>query len=385
MIFSFGAKNFYSFKDGFDISFELNAKVPTEISLGKSTTPVIGIKGANSSGKTQILKALDFFNHLACRTFQHDRDVMFIESFFGSEEPVELYIEFETDSVGYTYEVELNRTKILRETIYKKKIRKTLIIERIEDQIVKSTTEYKDLNLITLKSCASLIDTVHHFKLNTIGDDVAKIRTFFQRIQGNVGAKGALTDAEMYCVNHSSKIYAHIPDALQFATKILKKCESTLTKIDILNRTNDKGETEHFPIFYYENIKSKKNWLTIYDLSDGTQALYKRLVQYWQTLKMGGTLAMDEFDTHLHPDLLPMLVDLFANENTNPHNAQFIFTSHNLEIIDHLGKYRTVLVEKVDGESFCFRLDDLPGEAIRNDRPISNLYREGKLGGVPKL
>lgn len=385
MIFSFGARNFYSFKDGFDVSFELNAKVPDEISFGKRTTPVIGIKGANSSGKTQILKALDFFNHLACRTFQFERDAMIVESYFGNEDPVELYIEFEVDSIVYTYEVELNKERILRETIYKKKARKIPIIERIENQIAKSTSEYKDLHLVTLKSCASLIDTVHHFKLETIGDDLKKIRSFFQNIKGNVGAKGALTDDEIFTVTRSSAVYAAVPDALEFATKILKKCENTLTNINILNRTNDKGEIEHFPIFYYDTIKSKKNWLTIYDLSNGTQALYRRLVHYWQALKTGGTLAMDEFDTHLHPDLLPMLVDLFTNEETNPNSAQFIFTSHNLEIIDHLGKYRTVLVEKVDGESFCFRLDDLPGEAIRNDRPISNLYREGKLGGVPKL
>ena len=94
---------------------------------------------------------------------------------------------------------------------------------------------------------------------------------------------------------------------------------------------------------------------------------------------------MDEFDTKLHPDLLPLIVDLFEKEETNPHGAQFLFTSHNLEIMDYLGKYRTILVNKESLESFCYRLDEIPGDIIRNDRAISSLYRDGRLGGVPKL
>lgn len=94
---------------------------------------------------------------------------------------------------------------------------------------------------------------------------------------------------------------------------------------------------------------------------------------------------MDEFDTNLHPDLLPIIIDLFLSQETNPRAAQFIFTSHNLEIIDHLGKYRTVLVGKTESESFCYRLDEIPSDIIRNDRSISALYRGGKIGGVPNL
>ncbi|MNP67524.1 hypothetical protein D3C76_1633680 [compost metagenome] len=79
------------------------------------------------------------------------------------------------------------------------------------------------------------------------------------------------------------------------------------------------------------------------------------------------------------------MLDLFIDEETNPDNAQLIFTSHNLEIMDYLGKYRTYLVAKEDSESYCYRLDEIPGDIIRNDRSISTLYRDGKLGGVPKI
>ena len=81
--------------------------------------------------------------------------------------------------------------------------------------------------------------------------------------------------------------------------------------------------------------------------------------------------------------ILPLIVDLFTNKEINKHNAQFIFTAHNTEIIDVLGKYRTILVNKEDNVSYCYRLDEIPGNMVRNGRPITPLYLHKKLGGVP--
>ena len=94
---------------------------------------------------------------------------------------------------------------------------------------------------------------------------------------------------------------------------------------------------------------------------------------------------MDEFDINYHAFILPKLISLFENKDINKKTAQFIFTSHNTEIIDTLGKYRTYLVNKENNESYCYRLDEIQGDILRNDRLISPIYKEGKIGGVPKL
>ncbi|EJL6274821.1 hypothetical protein NMR36_002930, partial [Vibrio cholerae] len=57
-------------------------------------------------------------------------------------------------------------------------------------------------------------------------------------------------------------------------------------------------------------------------------------------------------------------------------------TAHNTEVMDALGRYRTILVNKEGNESYCYRLDEV--SMLRNDRPISPLYKKGKIGGVPK-
>lgn len=128
-----------------------------------------------------------------------------------------------------------------------------------------------------------------------------------------------------------------------------------------------------------------KIFLTIYDESSGTQQLFKILYIYWLTLESGGVLALDEFDVHLHALILPKIIELFSNKEINTNNSQLIFTAHNTEVIDFLGKYRAILVNKDGNESYCYRLDELPSGLVRNDRPISPIYTKGKIGGVPKV
>jgi AAA15 family ATPase/GTPase len=76
---------------------------------------------------------------------------------------------------------------------------------------------------------------------------------------------------------------------------------------------------------------------------------------------------------------------LFDDPEKNINNAQLIFTTHNTDIMDKLGKYRVVLVNKQDNESFLYRLDEIPGDILRNDRSIIPAYKAGKIGGKPRL
>jgi AAA15 family ATPase/GTPase len=146
----------------------------------------------------------------------------------------------------------------------------------------------------------------------------------------------------------------------------------------------ESGETIYFPVFYY-NIDSNEKFLTYHEQSSGTQTLYSQLHLYVSIISVGGILALDEFDINLHPDLLPMLLEFFENKEFNTKNAQLVLTTHNYDIMDKLGKYKTVLVNKEDNESFLYRLDEIPGDLVRNDRKISPIYNADKIGGKPKI
>lgn len=395
MIHSFGAENYQSFKEGFDVSLELNAKVPKLISQGKKTSTILGIKGANASGKTNILRSLFFAAHFATTSFKEDpNEEISVKGFFRkNKKNSSFYIDFTSNSIRYLYELEVTRESVIRESIYKKIARKTLILERKHNEITYKTSDFLSLDLITLRSNASIIDTALHYKLKGISEDLKNIHDFLYSINGNLGESGVYDEKRLYDYNSVSKYYHDIPEAFEFAKKIIANSDLGINNIVIHSREDDEGKKVFFPIFHHDSDyhTSDADWLTYWEESDGTTALYRRLFRYWATLFGGGVLVMDEFDTNYHPDLLPQILDLFINEETNPNNAQFIFTSHNLQIMDYLGKYRTYLVAKENGESYCYRLDEIPGDiiksgdVIRNDRSISNLYRDGKLGGVPKI
>lgn len=386
MIKEFGMKNFFCFKEGSSVSFKFDKNVPSQVSQGKDVGNVIGIKGANGSGKTNIIKALTFVSDFIVRSA--DKDVgkkIQVDAFGDSEAPSEFYVDFSSEGVDYLYELEVKTTGVVSETLWRKNKRKSLVFHRKNNSIEKSLKEIKEINKIKLKGNSSVISLYKKFNFNSEMADFKRVYDFFNMVTSNVSYSGL--SQSMYHIlsfDYISEEYSKNEKVFDFVKGIIIHSDTGVKDIIIAERLDEKGETIHFPIFTHEN-NGKDFALTIYDESSGTQQLYRMLYMYWLTIMTGGVLAMDEFDIHLHSLILPKIIELFSNTETNSENAQFIFTSHNTEIIDSLGKYRTILVNKENNESYCYRLDELPGDLVRNDRPISPLYMKGKIGGVPKL
>ena len=69
------------------------------------------------------------------------------------------------------------------------------------------------------------------------------------------------------------------------------------------------------------------------DESDGTQKVFALAGPWLGTLSNGYVLFIDELHGNLHPRLVQFLVQLFQNQETNPNNAQLIFTTHETSIL----------------------------------------------------
>lgn len=387
MIYAFGAQNYFSFREGMSASFQLSAKVPVSVSQGRRISTVLGIKGGNASGKTNILKGLAFLQEFISDSFSlEDGDGLGFDTYFGIKDESNFFIDFKVGDVRYLYELTATPFSVVREALYKKLQRKTLIVERLEDVIVERSNEFKSLDFILLKSNASLISTAVKYKIKDLPIDFLNIVEYFGNMSGNVTRVGVVPDESMFKRDTASAFYYKVDRAFEFAKNIIKNSDLGIIDIQIQKNELSAGKVQYVPMFLHKVGKSNDTrFLTAFDQSSGTMALYRRLAMYWMVLEDGGVLVMDEFDQNCHPMLLPSLIKLFTDKETNPKGAQFIFTAHNADIIDELGKYRTILVSKEDGESYSYRLDEIPGDLIRNDRSIAALYREGKIGGVPKL
>jgi hypothetical protein len=126
------------------------------------------------------------------------------------------------------------------------------------------------------------------------------------------------------------------------------------------------------------------------DESAGTAKAVALSGPFIKVLAVGGVLVIDEFDARLHTLLAKQLVELFQDPLTNPHDAQLVFTSHDTNLLTRtlLRRDQLWFVEKShkthasDLYSLAeFRLED--GKAVRNDARYETDYLQGKYGAIP--
>jgi AAA15 family ATPase/GTPase len=373
MILEFGAKNFFSFKEGFRVSFRQKNKI----------SEIITLNGANASGKTNVIKVLSFLKAFTLDSFGglKPEDEIGVYSYFKNNDVTSLYIEFLDNDIEYRYELDLTNKKIISETISKKVKRWTPVIKRINNTI-KASNEFKSLSKIKYRNNASLISTSKQYEI----DELNMIYNFFSNIFSNVYLFGRMSN-EKYFLDYKeiTKLYYEDKDLFKGIVSFLKDVDTGIEDINIIEDINkETNKKEYLPIFIHDTSE-EKNYLTFMEQSSGTQSLYLQLGFYVMAIIDGALLSLDEFDINLHPDIVPKLLGLFTNQTVNKNNAQLIVTTHNDTIMDIIGKYQTILVNKKHSESFLYRLDEIPGDILRPDRKVSPVYQANKIGGKPKI
>lgn len=377
MLLKFSARNFNCFREGIEVSLELGGNCPTSISHGKSCTNVLCIKGANASGKTSLLKILGFLKDFCSSSFDYkpEQDIP-VNSFFNNDEQIDICCEYTVEGTKYRYEVGLTRKRVIIERVSRKSQRWSVLFERTYDELNECIKEFAELYNVKLRPNASIISMAHQYQIVRI----EVMYTFFSSFMSNVTWWGRTKLFSDY--SWMSEWYTNNEDVLNKSKDIIREFDLGIEDISIESVEKEDGKLAYFPVFTHKtNAPNKK--LYYYAQSLGTKTLYWLLPYLTITLDRGGLLVLDEFDTELHPHILWKLVSLFDNAETNHLNAQLVFTTHNTEIMDLLSKYQTFLVNKEEGESFGYRLDEIPGELIRNDRPLSPIYNSGRIGGVP--
>lgn len=380
MILEYGIRNFLSFKEGATVSFRLDGKVPTEISGGRDFATVMCVKGANGSGKTHLLKGLAFLTHFICKSFNEEvDDPIPIDPFCASAEPSYFYVEFRIGGIDYRYDLEATRNRVERECLTKKVKREVKVFERVRDTVTTATGEFKLLKKIKLRKNASAISTARQHQIST----VLPIHDFFGNIRFNVSNSG-LRAVLPNNLQAASKFMHDHPEVLRWILKFLKDCDTGIKDIKILKETMDGDQKERYSPVFIHSVDGVDFFVPDFQESAGTKQLFALLLSYGGAVSTGATLILDEFDLYLHPDLLPKLLELFTNSE-NTEGAQLLFSTHQSDVMDICGRYRTYLVQKENNASFCYRLDEIPGDILRNGRSIAQPYKEGRIGGVPKL
>ena len=141
-----------------------------------------------------------------------------------------------------------------------------------------------------------------------------------------------------------------------------------LTELFFMHPSSDNGED--VPLEFNEE-------------SAGTRKLFALAGPWLDVLDNGLVFFVDELDTSLHPHLVRFLLKLVHNPETNPHNAQLVFATHDTTVLDQslMRRDQVWFVEK-DAEN-ATRLYPLSDYKPRKGEALQKGYLYGRYGALP--
>lgn len=387
--------NFYSFLDETEISFLMdNRSSKNEKSCDSSLvdcriSKVMAVVGPNGAGKTNLIKPFVFLSWFISRSFftERDEELFARPHFLGNDEPTTFEIEFETQGRLFKYHLKLMNEEVREELLFEKTSRlwSKLFDRQLQDGAysVKQRSFGLDARLAAkAKKNASLISTAteHNVAIAILISD------FFENTASNINWLGRSNFQGFSDVLSASHFYTEHEHHKKTMSRLIRSWDFGLEDISIekVENTTEDGKVQelHFAFGVHKH-KSKKYKMPFVAESSGTQAAFHLLSKLLPTLETGGLVVYDELESDLHPHMLDSILQLFFNPKTNPNNAQIIFTTHSVQILNELQKSQILLVEKQDSLSEAWRLSDMSG--VRSDDNFYAKYMSGTYGAVPNL
>lgn len=398
--FEFG--NFCSYRETAAISFAASASVDTDNSFAPSLRKdrislLMGVFGANASGKTNLLKGLVFLGFFLRHSYQHlgEKDPIPVDGFFhlGLKTPVSLKVEFEGNGGVYRYECELLPDAVVSEKLSQLNLEtgyfRVLMARDAEGKI---TIRGFDVDRAAITRLLKDRPNASMFAagLLTGSKEISKINRALGVIETNVdrsGKQDAVSDNEFQLLIEASEYFDANPQLRESMEERLIASDLGISgflikELVVFDQEKKREEKVKFP-FVRHRVDGGQVEFPLSLESSGTKRLFLVLRRFFPVLMDGGIAVIDEMESDMHPHLIPTLLDLFSDPELNPKKAQLLFTCHHVEILNRLAKEQIVLVEKdANCVSRAKRLSDVPG--VRREENFFSRYNAGYYGAVPQ-
>jgi AAA15 family ATPase/GTPase len=409
MLINFSVENFASIKEKQTLSFE--ATKSKDLEEYYIVEPIKGLRllkmaciyGANASGKSNILKALDFLREMVESPLEKKIDKLRYQPFLldnlTPKQNSIFIIEFIERDVKFYYEIEFNQKFIVREVLFSYKPKKALVFERKTNEAKQLATIKFGKNVVIDKNTKNVLES------NILWNNTT--------IAGYLKTNVNIIELEKVAEWFSHKFYSLVSvrtDLRKFVSRniedsnirknsivnILKKADINITDIiidrkeeEILNDIEGQQDTKKVTLLNIEfqhKINEQTYYLPFALQSQGTQRYYGLAGLLSLMIDNPILLPIDELESSLHPDLLKHFILSFLQ---NAKNSQLVFTTHLRELLldkDILRQDVIWFTEKnKDGATELFSLADFNSDVIRDTTSWYNAYKTGKLGAVPSL
>lgn len=406
---SFSLENFGSFADEAELDLRAVGRSPAGATAwdGRLTT-VAAIYGANASGKSTVFRAFHAFQRLVENSYRFG--VVSAEPFRLAPEyanrPTRLSATFVADDgVCYSYGFGVQGGVVVEEWAERyATARSTLLFER------KGMTFSYGAALTGRKR--SVEHTVSESTLLLSAAAAARFTPLMPLYRWIVDG------LRCYSAGGYHQIYEHLfeqlerdPDALKRVSGMLREADLGLAELELNRRPLTDPElaiarqqqaflrsregrdlplpTEIVEARMHHRSASGAVPLSFEQESDGTRAMLCHAFVIDQALRSGRTMVFDEIDASLHPLLVAGIVRTFKDRGINPHQSQFIFTTHDVSLIEPsspggaaIERDEMWVTEKDHtGRSRLISVADYSPRASDN---LRRRYVTGRYGGIPE-
>jgi len=415
MLIEFSVGNYRSFKETVTFSMvaaKISAKdkkldeqntfqADDRLKLLKSAA----IYGANASGKSNLGKALLFMKSLILNSSKEGQatEEIPIESFRLSTEteskPSFFEIVFLMDGKVHRYGFEVNKKEVISEWLfYVPTIREVTLFQR-EKNIIDSKPAFKGGSKFknNVRDNALFLSVAAQFNIEIAKQILIWLKNLNVVSGLDDGAMGRYT---IHCLNNNKnrdQIFELIKkldlgiDELEISE--IELTEETIPKDlpkEIRDRILRDGNTSGISIGTIHrkyNAEGQQISIETFEMdeheSEGTQKLFAMAGPLVDTLENGRILVIDELDARLHPLITREIISLFNSNQTNPHNAQLIFMTHDTNILSHKFFRRDQIWFAEKDKFGATHLYSLAEYKIRNDASFESDYIQGRYGAVP--
>lgn len=414
MLVEFRVKNFRSLRDEQVLSLVASKdKTDRETNVlhtGISAAPALlcsaAIFGANASGKSNLIKALQYMRGVVVEsaTVIQPGQTYAVQPFrldaVSSNQPTEFEVTFLREGVRYQYGFAMTQQRITEEhlLVYKAFKPQRWFDRWFDHESGKDVYEFgsalkgpKNLwesatrpNSLFLSMAVQLnsdaLRPVFDWFLNhlVIFNEQARLnpQVSIQMLQQD-DTRGKicnfLSSADMSIVDIDVVFHKVPGQTVQF--------DLVGGKTEVRNE-----EVEQPQLRFYHQTEQGKVMFDFLEESNGTRNLLFLAGPVIDILSKGLTLVIDELDTSLHTLLVRELVQLFHRREANTGKAQLIFTTHDTSLLSAHGLFRRDQVWMVEKDSSqATSLASLAEFSVRKNEALERGYLTGRYGGVPFL
>lgn len=401
MIINFTVGNYRSFKDKKVLSMEATAIKELNESVierdGYRLLPSAVIYGANSSGKSNLLKAIGVFTKIINSSSKmSSTDKLEIAPFLlnkeSTQEPSYFEIELLMDNQTYTYGFTADNLKVYEEWLYvkegKTKKEKCLFVRTEEGiGIADEYNEGKGLEE-KVRDNGLFLSTVDSFNGEIAKKIIHKISGIFVISGINHDFLSVFTNG--MCNNKDPELSFQ-----QEIQEFLNSMNVGFSRFELPEDEKLAKEVKAYTIHNLYNEQGEVIGETRFSMreheSSGTNKLFDLAALVIGQLELGNLLVVDELDSKLHPLLTQHIIKLFNDPKTNPKGAQLIFATHdtNLLNVKTFRRDQIWFTEKDNSEATdLYSLAEFrepEGNKIRKDRSFEKDYINGRYGAIPYI